>query len=88
MPVIVFYGISDTRVHPVNGEQLIIQWAQTHFRIEGGQGKVVVPPSFVYADIIKNGRSYTQHAYEGKKQCSINGIMADTWYESCLVRGK
>jgi poly(hydroxyalkanoate) depolymerase family esterase len=71
MPVIVFHGISDTRVHPVNGEQLIIQWAQTHFRIEGGQGKVVVSPSFVYADIIKNGRSYTQHAYKGKNSAPL-----------------
>ena len=29
VPVIVVHGISDTRVHPINGEQLIIQWAQT-----------------------------------------------------------
>jgi poly(hydroxyalkanoate) depolymerase family esterase len=66
MPVIVFHGICDTRVHPINGEQVIIQWGQTHFRIEGGQGKVDVAPSFVKADIIQNGRSYTQHVYKGK----------------------
>ncbi|WP_428912297.1 extracellular catalytic domain type 1 short-chain-length polyhydroxyalkanoate depolymerase [Niallia sp. Krafla_26] len=66
MPVIVFHGISDTRVHPINGEQLIIQWAQTHFRIEGGQGKVKLSPSSLHVDVVKGGRSYTRHVYNGK----------------------
>ncbi|WP_338469709.1 PHB depolymerase family esterase [Niallia sp. XMNu-256] len=64
MPVIVFHGVSDTRVYPINGEQLIIQWAQTNFRIEGGIGKVNATPSVVNAGISTNGRGYTQQIYK------------------------
>ena len=32
VPVIVFHGVCDTRVHPINGEQVVTQWAQTHYR--------------------------------------------------------
>ena len=32
MRVIVFQGICDTIVHPINGQQVITQWAQTNFR--------------------------------------------------------
>lgn len=71
MPVIIFHGISDTRVHPINGEQLIIQWAQTHFRINGGQGKAKITPSFVQADMVKGGRSYTRHVYNGENKTSL-----------------
>jgi poly(hydroxyalkanoate) depolymerase family esterase len=71
VPVIVFHGISDTRVHPINGEQLIIQWAQTHYRIDGGQGKVDVSPSSVHADIMNDGRSYTRHVYNGKSRAPL-----------------
>jgi poly(hydroxyalkanoate) depolymerase family esterase len=60
--VIVFHGIWDTTVHPINGQQVITQWAQTNFLVEGGKGLADVTPSLVKSDII-NGKSYTQHLY-------------------------
>lgn len=62
MRVIVFHGISDTTVHPINGQQVITQWAQTNFLVEGGKGRVDVTPAQVNASIM-NEKSYTQHIY-------------------------
>jgi hypothetical protein len=62
MRVIVCHGIWDTTVHPINGQQVITQWAQTNFLVEGGIGLADVTPSLVKSDII-NGKSYTQHLY-------------------------
>ena len=63
MPVIVFHGIHDTIVHPINGQQVIIQWAQTNFLVEGGTGSADVTPIEVKSELI-NGKSYTQHIYD------------------------
>ncbi|MDR7079779.1 poly(hydroxyalkanoate) depolymerase family esterase [Neobacillus niacini] len=60
--VVVFHGICDTTVHPINGQQVITQWAQTNFLVEGGIGLADVTPALVKSDII-NGNSYTQHVY-------------------------
>lgn len=62
MPVIVFHGTWDTTVHPINGEQVIIQWAQTNFLAEGGHGKADVTPAQVKRDTI-NGKSFTRKIY-------------------------
>jgi len=62
MRVIVFHGICDTTVHPINGQQVITQWAQTNFLVEGGKGNVEVTPSKINAGVI-DGKSYTQHIY-------------------------
>ncbi|WP_191090499.1 extracellular catalytic domain type 1 short-chain-length polyhydroxyalkanoate depolymerase [Niallia endozanthoxylica] len=66
MRVIVFHGICDTTVHPINGLQVITQWVQTNFLIEGGIGLADVTPAKVKSDII-NGKSYTRHVYHDKK---------------------
>jgi len=62
MRVIVFHGICDTTVHPINGLQVITQWAQTNFLIGGGTGLADVTPAMVKSDMI-NGKSYTRHVY-------------------------
>lgn len=62
MPIIVFHGICDTIVHPINGQQVIIQWAQTNFLVEGGSGRTDVTPIEVQSNFI-NERSYTRHIY-------------------------
>ena len=62
MRVIVFHGIRDTVVHPINGQQVITQWAQTNFLVDGGEGLADVTPAVIKSDII-NGKSYTQHIY-------------------------
>ncbi|WP_338452844.1 PHB depolymerase family esterase [Niallia oryzisoli] len=67
MRVIVFHGICDTTVHPINGQQVITQWAHTNFLVEGGIGLADVTPSLVKSDII-NGKSYTQHVYHDAEE--------------------
>lgn len=62
MPVIVFHGICDTVVHPINGQQVIIQWAQTNFLVAGGAGRANILPILVKSDFM-NGKSYTRHVY-------------------------
>ena len=62
MRVIVFHGICDTIVHPINGQQVITQWAQTNFLVDGGIGQADVTPALVKSDII-HGKSYTQQIY-------------------------
>ena len=62
MRVIVFHGIGDTIVHPINGQQVITQWAQTNFLVKGGIGRADVSPSLTHSDIL-NGKSFTQHVY-------------------------
>ena len=81
--VIVFHGICDTTVHPINGQQAITQWAQTNFLVEGGIGLADVTPALVKSDII-NGKSYTMHVYndgEGEPLLELWMIdkMGHTW---------
>lgn len=83
MRVIVFHGTSDTTVNPINGHQVITQWAQTNFLVEGGVGKADVTPAEVKSDII-NGKSYTQHVYyDGASKPLMElwmiGDMGHTW---------
>ena len=62
MRVIVFHGIHDTVVHPINGQQVITQWAQTNFLVDGGEGLADVAPAVIKSDLL-NGKSYTQYSY-------------------------
>ena len=66
VPVIVFHGTSDYLVYPVNGHQVISQWAQTNDRASDGSDDDNIDDT---ADIIENGqvdggRSYTRYAYK------------------------
>ncbi len=63
LPIIIFHGMNDSTVNPINSKQLVIQWAQMHHLLEHGQGRVNVIPSQVKMDISKNGRNYTYHLY-------------------------
>lgn len=77
MPVIVIHGICDTVVHPINGKQVIIQWAQTNYLIEAGTGKAEVNPIEVDSDFI-NGKSYTRHIYaDGNSELLMELWMID-----------
>ena len=62
MRVIVIHGIHDTVVHPINAQQVITQWAQTNFLIDGGEGLTDVTPAVIKSDLL-NGKSYTQQIY-------------------------
>jgi poly(hydroxyalkanoate) depolymerase family esterase len=77
MKVIVFHGICDTTVHPINGQQVITQWAQTNYLVEGGKGNAEVTPSKINAGMI-NGKSYTQHLYaDGSNEPLLELWMVD-----------
>ncbi|MED4352845.1 PHB depolymerase family esterase [Schinkia azotoformans] len=83
MRVIVFHGTCDTTVNPINGHQVITQWTQTNFLVEGGIGRAHVTPALVKSDIV-NGKSYTQHVYhdgDGKPLMELwmIGDMGHTW---------
>lgn len=83
MRVIVLHGTSDTTVNPINSQQVITQWAQTNFLVEGGVGLADVTPTLVKSDII-NGKSYTQHVYNDRNgepllEHWMIGDMGHTW---------
>ena len=64
LPIIIFHGMNDTTVNPVNSKQLVIQWNQMHHLMQKGQGRVNVTPSKVQMDVTENGKNYTYHVYE------------------------
>lgn len=67
LPIILFHGMNDTTVNPVNSKQLITQWAQMHYLLEHGHGRVNAAPSQVKMGISKNGKNYTHHLYPDSK---------------------
>ena len=72
-------GHSDTTVNPINGQQVITQWAQTNFLVEGGSGLADVTPALVKSDLM-NGKSYTQHVYhDGDGEPLLELWMIDEW---------
>jgi poly(hydroxyalkanoate) depolymerase family esterase len=66
MPIIVFQGLLDTTVHPINAQHVIIQWAQANYMIEGGRGRTDVTPVKVKAEVM-NDKSYTKHVYADRQ---------------------
>ena len=68
IPVIVFQGSADTTVYPVNGNQVISQWAKTNDLADDGTANNSIDDT---ADTtitgtvnVPNGKSYTQYIYE------------------------
>ena len=76
MRVIVIHGIHDTVVHPINAQQVITQWAQTNFLIDGGEGLTDVTPAVIKSDLL-NGKSYTQHIHQDEERRTIIGTLDD-----------
>ncbi len=65
MPVIVFHGSSDTTVYPINGNQVLSQWAQTNDYIDDGRDNNSVDDTAERSTNgqVPNGRSFTQSSY-------------------------
>ncbi|MEA4815040.1 MAG: PHB depolymerase family esterase, partial [Oscillospiraceae bacterium] len=68
IPVIVFQGSADTTVYPVNGNQVISQWAKTNDLADDGTANNSIDDT---ADTtitgtvnVPDGKSYTQYIYE------------------------
>ncbi|TXK85202.1 PHB depolymerase family esterase [Paenibacillus sp. N3.4] len=73
VPVIVFHGTSDYTVYPVNGNQVISQWAQTNDMASDGIANKNINDQ---ADSTQNGtrsggRSYTVYSYKDSTTGSI-----------------
>ncbi|KSU63203.1 poly(3-hydroxybutyrate) depolymerase [[Bacillus] enclensis] len=67
MPVIVFHGTSDYTVYPVNGNQVISQWAATNDLAENGiaDGWIDDQPERTVNAVVSGGRSYNVSDFEG-----------------------
>ena len=64
MPVIVFHGTADTRVHPINADQIITQWSTTNARLAAAQQDAGFNLSEKIEDRqIPDGHSYRKHVY-------------------------
>ncbi|WP_342027767.1 extracellular catalytic domain type 1 short-chain-length polyhydroxyalkanoate depolymerase [Lihuaxuella thermophila] len=86
VPVIVFHGTSDYTVYPVNGHQVISQWAQTNDRAGDGVDNNHIDDQ---ADVtmngsVPNGRTYTRYLYKDQngnvvmEKIMVNG-MGHAW---------
>lgn len=64
MPVIVFQGTADTRVDPVNAEQVIAQWSETNARLAANHGEAGFNLSEkVIAGAVPDGYAYRKYIY-------------------------
>lgn len=64
MPAIVFHGSADTRVNPVNGEQVLSQWSKTNELLAADHGKTGFSLSEkVVPGQVPNGYAYRKHTY-------------------------
>ncbi|MBM7702450.1 PHB depolymerase family esterase [Metabacillus iocasae] len=73
VPVIVFHGTSDTTVYPVNGHQVISQWAQTNDRASDGvdNNNMDDTADQTVMGTVSGGRSYTQYIYKDHNGTAI-----------------
>ncbi len=62
MPVIVFHGTADYTVRPINGDQVISQWAETNRR--SSNSNITDRPSQTITGSVPNGRTYTRYIYK------------------------
>jgi len=64
MPVMVFHGTADDRVHPVNAEQIIAQWSKTNscLAAEHGDGGFALSET-IDAGQVPDGYAYQKHVY-------------------------
>lgn len=67
VPVIVFQGSADTTVYPVNGNQVLSQWAKTNDLADDGSANSsiddIADATTTGTVNVPNGRSYTQYIY-------------------------
>lgn len=82
VPVQVWHGTADTTVYPVNGNQVLSQWAQTNDRASDGvdDGNIDDVAESVTAATVSGGRTYDKHVYR-------NATTGKTVLEKYLVRG-
>ena len=64
MPVIVFHGTADTRVHPINADQITTQWSTTNARLAAHPQDAGFTVSEKIEDRqVPGGHAYRKHVY-------------------------
>ncbi len=64
MPVIVFHGAGDTRVHPINADQVIAQWSKTNACLAAAHSESgFALTEKVIGGEVPNGYKYKKHSY-------------------------
>jgi len=72
MPVIVFQGTADTRVAPVNADQIIAQWGKTNECLASASGESDFALSEeIIAGEMPNGHAYRKHVYRDQTGCLL-----------------
>lgn len=75
VPVIVFHGTNDTKVYPINGDQVVKQWIETnnlvYENVYGGEDYISETPAETVQHDYPNVRNYTQDIYTNTKGESI-----------------
>ena len=75
VPVIVFHGTNDTKVYPINGDQVVKQWIETnnlvYENVYGGEDYISQTPAESVQHDYPNVRNYTQDIYTNTKGESI-----------------
>ena len=69
LPLIVFQGTKDPYLNPVNADQLIAQWAQTHDYLDDGKDNdsVNVQSASEKTGVVPNGYRFTKYSYNDSK---------------------
>jgi poly(hydroxyalkanoate) depolymerase family esterase len=77
LPAIVFHGDLDQTVRPVNGDQVVSQWAQTNDLADNRRDDETVSdvPSAVVEGSVPGGRSWTRYEYAPSAQ----GALLEKW---------
>lgn len=85
MPVIVFHGTADTVVNPINGDEVVQQWAETDYDASGGSYNASFSsPSSTTHGQVSGGHSYTLRSWndsngnEIEEYWTVNG-MGHAW---------
>jgi poly(hydroxyalkanoate) depolymerase family esterase len=65
MPVIVFHGSADPYLHPLNADQVIVQWAKTNDYLDDGRdnNSVSDQPAKTTEGSVPGGHSYAKYIY-------------------------
>jgi poly(hydroxyalkanoate) depolymerase family esterase len=77
VPVIVFHGDLDQTVRPVNGDQVLSQWAQTNDLVDDRVDNDTVSdaPAATVAGTVPGGRAWTRYEYELRPE----GPLLEKW---------
>lgn len=79
LPIIVFHGMSDYTVSPLNGDQVIQQFARTNDYADDGvaNNSINAIPSSIQTGQVPNGCSYTLSTYTSKGRVLMQKYLVD-----------